>query len=650
MIPELGHFALCIALGLAVVQMIAPLVARRATTTLTAAYLQCLFVCLGFAALTYCFAQHDFSVAYVAANSNSGLPLPYRISAVWGAHEGSLLLWILILSWWTVAVGVFSRALGHDIRDLVIAVMGAVSVAFLVFLLATSNPFARLHPAAPDGADLNPLLQDPGLIFHPPILYAGYVGTIVAFAFAIAALIRGQLTSAWARWVRPWTTAAWVLLTLGIALGSWWAYYELGWGGWWFWDPVENASFMPWLLGTALIHALAVTEKRGTFKNWTVLLAIGTFALSLLGTFLVRSGVLTSVHAFATDPARGVFILTILALVIGGSLTLYAWRGPKTYAGNHYEVVSRESFLLINSLLLAVTTATVLLGTLYPLCLEALDLGKISVGPPYFDLAFSILMIPVVIALGLGQFARWRGDNFARLWRLVRPALWASLLLAGCSALMVSGSRATIAIGVALATWIGISTLLGLIESVRERPHPWRALRQLPRALIGQCIAHWGLACTLLGVVLTNALSSDLHTRLGPGDTASVGAYEFRFVSISELDGPNYVATEAVFDVSRAGKPVAKLRPQKRLYKVRQMPMTEAGIAAGLRRDLYVSLGERLSGDVWSVRIHSKDFVRLIWLGALGMALGGVIATTDRRYRLVPRQALDNTKVRGELA
>jgi len=648
-IPELGHFMLTLALAVAVIQSVFPLIggirgyANWTALARPAARIQFLLVLAAFAILAHAFLVNDFSLTYVAQNSNSTLPAAYRISAVWGAHEGSLLLWILILAGWTVAVTVFDRALPPNFAALVVAVLGIISTGFLSFLLFTSNPFSRLIPAPVDGSDLNPLLQDPGLVIHPPMLYLGYVGTAVAFGFAIAALIEGRITAQAARWIRPWAVSAWIFLTLGIALGSWWAYYELGWGGWWFWDPVENASFMPWLLGTALIHSLAVTEKRGAFKNWTILLALATFALSLLGTFLVRSGVLTSVHAFATDPGRGIFVLALLGSVIGGSLVLYAWRGPKTFAGGEYEPVSREVFLLLNSALLAATTATVLLGTLYPLVLEALGLGKISVGPPYFNVVFGAMMLPLIAVLGFGQFAHWKADSIGRLWRQTRYALVATLLGLGLFALAShDGARIGACVGIGFALWILTTTFAGIVERCRGRQRPWFTLVKLPRAFVGQCIAHCGFAATVIGAVIASYHTVDVHQRMAPGDSAVVAGYEFRFVGLHTFDGPNYHATEGRFEIWRDGALLETLRPQKRLYRVRNMPMTEAGISPGLTRDLYVSLGEPLDGGAWSVRMHYKPFVRWIWLGALLMACGGFVAVLDPRLRSPSRIVADS--------
>ena len=638
MIVEYGHFALALALAVAILQASVPLLGVAFNRNVwmefgaTAARWQFMLLLTAFVALAYAFQSHDFSVIYVAQNSNSALPWFYRLSAVWGAHEGSLLLWVLILSGWATAVSLRSTQLPQDIAAIVIAVLGIVSTAFLLFTIGTSNPFLRQWPAPADGADLNPLLQDVGLIVHPPLLYMGYVGFAVPFAFAVAALIRGRMTPAWAAWARPWTLAAWVFLTLGIALGSFWAYYELGWGGWWFWDPVENASFMPWLLGIALIHSLVVSEKRGSFKNWTVLLAIGTFALSLLGTFLVRSGVLTSVHAFATDPTRGVFVLAILGVIVGGALLLYAWRGPSALAGGSYGVVSRESFLLANTLLLTVATLTVLLGTLYPLLLDALGLGKISVGAPWFDLVFALVMTPLIIVLGVGQFARWKEDSLRRLVKQVALFAGGAVLIAlGAAAVLAPSTRWRASAGLLLSLWITASIAAGIWARVAQRRQVWATLRALPRSFVGQCLAHFGFAVTLAGISLTSTQSIDLHTRLAPGDQVALGAYTVRFDSLREFDGPNFRASEALFKIERDGILRYELRPQKRFYQVRSVAMTEAGIVPGFTRDIYIALGEPLGDGAWSVRLHIKAFVRWVWLGALLMASGGVIAMRERR-------------------
>ena len=650
MIPEFGHFALILALAMALVQSVVPLAGAAANkrswmaVARPAARAQCLLVMLAFATLCVASINNDFSVEYIAQNSNSRLPLPYRISAVWGAHEGSLLLWSLLLSVWTVAVSRFSRGLPPAFAARVLGVMGLISTGFLLFMLLTSNPFQRLFPAPLDGADLNPLLQDPGLIIHPPMLYTGYVGFSVAFGFAIAALLERRVDPAWARWSRPWTALAWSFLTVGIALGSFWAYYELGWGGWWFWDPVENASFMPWLIGTALLHSLAVTEKRGVFRNWTVLLAICAFSLSLLGTFLVRSGVVTSVHAFANDPARGVFILVLLGIVIGGSLVLYALRAPETPAGAAYEFLSRETLLLANSLLLVVATAAVLLGTIYPLFIEAMG-GKLSVGAPYFNSVFVPLMVPVFIAVGIGVFTRWRSDEWRRIWLGVRPALFASLVLGILIAIMLGGSAgARVGIAVLLAVWVAGATLLALRERLFRQPAPGPAWRSLSRGFIGMCLAHCGVAVTVIGIAVSSNFGLELHRRMGIGDTVALGGYTFELRELRTRQGPNFEATQAWFAVSRGGSVETTMVSEKRAYEVRDMAMTEAGIDAGFTRDLYVSLGEPLGDGDWSVRVYYKPMVRWIWLGALFMALGGVTAATDRRYRLATAAARDTAR------
>ena len=642
MIPELGHFALTLALAIGLLAASVPLVGAQRGNVLwmslarPAARAQLVFIALAFLALAHAFVTNDFSVAYVANNSNSAMPLAFRISALWGAHEGSLLLWVLLLSVWSCAVSFASRGLPLAFVARVLAVMAIISVGFLLFMLVTSNPFMRQLPPPADGADLNPLLQDFGLIIHPPMLYTGYVGFSVAFSFAIAGLIGGHLDSAWARWARPWTLLAWCFLTVGIALGSWWAYYELGWGGWWFWDPVENASFMPWLLGTALIHSLAATEKRDVFKSWTVLLAIGAFGLSLLGTFLVRSGVLTSVHAFASDPARGVFILAFLVLVIGGALLLYAWRGASMGVSASYATSSRETFLLANSVLLTVACATVLLGTLYPLVLDALNMGKLSVGPPYFNSVFVPIMTPLVVLLGVGQHARWKQDRFAGLCRCLSMPLLGTVLLLGAAVAAMSSARSPRAMfGLALAAWVITTTLIGVVRRCRQRPQPWRAFFALPAAYLGQHLAHLGFAVTIIGVTLVSLNTVDLHTRMAPGDGVEVGGYYFRFVAARPLTGPNYDGTTAQFEITHGDQPPLHLSAEKRNYRVRAMPMTEAGIDAGVTRDLYISLGEPLDGHAWSVRLSVKPFVRWLWLGALLMAAGGFTALLDPRFRRV---------------
>jgi len=640
MIPELGHFALFVALGLAAVLGTLPLVGAArgigAFMALARPAAQGLFVFVAFAfgALAWSFYANDFSVLNVANNSNSMLPTAYRLAAAWGSHEGSLLLWMLMLSGWMLAVSVFSRSLPEPMLARILGVMGLVSVGFLGFLLFTSNPFERLLPAAPDGRDLNPLLQDPGMVFHPPMLYMGYVGFSVAFAFAIAALLDGRLDAAWARWSRPWTTAAWIFLTLGIALGSFWAYYELGWGGWWFWDPVENASFMPWLVGTALIHSLAVTEKRGLFKGWTVLLAILAFSLSLLGTFLVRSGVLTSVHAFATDPRRGVYILAFLVIVIGGSLALYAWRAQRIAPGGGFAPLSRETFLLANSVLLLAATAAVMLGTLYPLFLDALGLGKISVGPPYFDTVFAPLMAPVLLAAGIGPLVAWRKGDAAALLRRVRWIAPGAIAAAAIVPFLFGRWGLLTAAGLAAAFWLIGASVAAFVARARSQP-----LAAMPAAFLGMLLAHAGVGVFVAGVTLVKSYEAEREARLEPSQSVTVGGYEFRFEGVRPVEGPNYTATRATVTVFRGGEMLARLQPEKRVYRVQQMPMTEAAIDYGLARHLYVSLGDRLEDGAWTLRAQVKPFVSWIWIGCLIMALGGALAAADRRYRAVARRA-----------
>ncbi|AFM33934.1 MULTISPECIES: heme lyase CcmF/NrfE family subunit [Stutzerimonas stutzeri subgroup] len=640
MIPELGHLAMILALCLAVVQATLPLIGAwrgdRQWMGLAqpAAWGQFAFLGFSFACLTYAFMVDDFSVAYVAHNSNSALPWYYKFSAVWGAHEGSLLLWAFILAGWTFAVAIFSRQLPEDMLARVLGVMGLISIGFLLFLIVTSNPFERLLPQVPmDGRDLNPLLQDFGLIVHPPMLYMGYVGFSVAFAFAIAALLGGRLDAAWARWSRPWTLVAWAFLGLGIALGSWWAYYELGWGGWWFWDPVENASFMPWLVGTALIHSLAVTEKRGVFKSWTVLLAIAAFSLSLLGTFLVRSGVLTSVHAFATDPERGVFILVFLLMVVGGSLTLFAMRAPVVKSQVGFGLWSRETLLLVNNLLLVVATAMILLGTLYPLLLDALSGAKLSVGPPYFNAMFVPLIGALMLTLGVGILVRWKDTPLKWLLGMLTPVLITSVVLGGLGSLLFGDFNWAVLAVSLLAAWVVIAGVRDLLDKTRHKGL-FKGMRSLAPSYWGMHLAHLGLAVCAIGVVLTSHQSAERDLRLAPGESLSLGGYEFVFEGAVHHEGPNFTSDKATIRVLDGDKQIATLHPEKRLYTVQQMPMTEAGIDAGFTRDLYVALGEPLGDGAWAVRVHIKPFVRWIWLGALMMGLGGVLAASDRRYRV----------------
>jgi cytochrome c-type biogenesis protein CcmF len=648
MIPEIGHFALILALAVVMLaQSVLPLAgsfngqASWVALARPAALVQFALVLLAYGALTSAFIDNDFSVQLVAENSNTALPLPLRVAATWGNHEGSILLWTLILAGWTVAVALFSRQLPTVMVARVIAVMGLVSTGFLLFTLFTSNPFERLLPAAENGRDLNPLLQDPGMIFHPPLLYMGYVGFSVAFAFAIAALISGRLDSTWARWSRPWTTVAWVFLTLGIALGSAWAYYELGWGGWWFWDPVENASFMPWLVGTALIHSLAVTEKRGGFKMWTVLLAILAFALSLLGTFLVRSGVLTSVHAFATDPTRGVFILGFLVLVVGGSLALFAWRGPRVGIGGAFEPVSREGMLLANNLVLMVATAAVMLGTLYPLALDALNLGKISVGPAYYNAVFVPLMVPALFLMGVGPISRWKKATLPELAVQLRWAAAAAFVAAVIAPFVLGKFTPLIGFFLFVAAWILATTANTLWLRVQGQPLAlWgQRLATQTGSWYGMLLAHAGVAVFVIGVTIVGGFQTEQDLRMEVGSTARVGGYDFKLVGLRELPGPNYQAVQATFEVSKDGRLVDKLYPDKRLYSVSRSPTTEVAIDRGVTRDLYVSMGEPLDdGRAWVVRLYVKPFVNWIWGGCVLMALGGLLAVADRRYRVTSRQ------------
>jgi len=642
MIPELGHVALILALAMAVAQSVLPLIgAQRGNAAWMSlarpsARGQFVFLLISYVCLTYTFVNNDFSVLLAAQHSNSTLPLVYRYTAVWGNHEGSILLWSLILSGWTLAVAIFSKELDETTVARVLGVMGLISCGFLLFTLFTSNPFERLVPAAPDGRDLNPLLQDPGMIIHPPMLYMGYVGFVVAFAFAVAALLSGRLDASWARWSRPWTTVAWCFLTIGIALGSFWAYYELGWGGWWFWDPVENASFMPWLVGTALIHSLAVTEKRGGFKMWTALLAIMTFSLSLLGTFIVRSGVLSSVHAFATDPARGVFILGFLIVVIGGSLLLFAWRAPKVGVGGSFDLVSRESMLLANNVLLVVAAAAVLLGTLYPLVLDALGMGKISVGPPYFTAVFVPLMAPALFLMGVGPLARWRQAGVIDLARRLRWAFGVSAVSAVIAPFALGHWTPMIGFGLLLAAWIASTAVLNLISRVRGGTFEMVAARMASQSgsYYGMLFAHFGVSVFIVGVTMVSGYQSESDVRMQVGETTTVGGFVFTMQGVREVKGPNYVAAQASISVTRDGKPVTTLWPERRIYNVTRSAQTEVAIDRSLARDLYVALGEPVSPTAWSVRVHHKPFVNLIWIGCLLMAGGGMLAVLDRRYRV----------------
>jgi cytochrome c-type biogenesis protein CcmF len=652
MIPELGQLALILGLILAAAQGFLPIIgAWRGNTAMMAvarpaAAGQAIFIALAFLILTYAFVTFDFSVAYVADNSNLALPWYYRVAAVWGAHEGSLLLWILILNVWTVALAAFSRQLPPVFAARVLGVLGLVAVGFLAFIIFTSNPFLRELPMPADGGDLNPVLQDPGMTFHPPVLYMGYVGFSVAFAFSIAALLGGEMEQAWVRWARPWTNAAWGFLTAGIVAGSWWAYAELGWGGWWFWDPVENASFMPWLVGVALIHAQAITEKRGALRAWTILLSIFAFSLSLLGTFLVRSGVLTSVHAFASDPRRGIFILCFLAVVVGGSLLLYAIRAPKVLGGKPFAALSRETAIMIANMLFATSAAMVLLGTLFPLIGDAMNLGRISVGPPYFSFLFTLLMLPVVLLLPFGPYLRWgRGEMGALKSVAVRAGI-AAVACAVAAFLFTDGKLKATA-GVAAAIWVGVGTLLYVIKRWREMP----AGRRYPAEMAGMLLAHFGVAVFFAGVLLSESLSVERDVRLAPGQSEHIGAYDFRFDGVQESSGPNWQGDQGTVTVLDGGRTVAVMHPQKRTY-VRGQVQTESAIDPGVTRDLYVALGEPMDKaspeGPWALRLYQKPFIRWIWFGGLMMMLGGFVAAGDRRFR--SKRAAATAAVAGGVA
>ncbi|MCC4815347.1 c-type cytochrome biogenesis protein CcmF [Vibrio lentus] len=642
MIAEIGHFAMILSLGLGLLLSVLPLYGASRNNTLLMNSARPLswgmfgFLAISFFILCYAFYTNDFTIQYVASNSNSQLPWYYRITAVWGAHEGSLLLWVLIQAGWTVAVATFSRGMPQESVARVLAIMGLITVGFLLFIIITSNPFLRTLPFFPvDGRDLNPLLQDPGLIIHPPMLYMGYVGFSVAFSFAIASLMSGRLDTAWARWSRPWTIAAWLFLTVGIALGSWWAYYELGWGGWWFWDPVENASFMPWLAGTALMHSLAVTEKRGTFKAWTVLLAISAFSLSLLGTFLVRSGILVSVHAFASDPARGMFILGFLVFVIGGSLLLFAVKGASVRVRGNFDLVSRENALLGNNILLIAALVVVLVGTLLPLVHKQLGLGSVSIGAPFFDMLFFWLMIPFSFLLGIGPLIRWKRDNLSKL---IKPMLVSGIFSSGLSALMVTlladRFSGTAFAGWVMAFWIFFMHGFELHERATHRHTFMKGLTKLPRSHWAMICGHIGLAVTVIGIAMVQNYSIERDVRLAPGESYQLEEYDFLFTGVRDKDGPNYDGYIADFEITKEGKYINTLHAEKRFYTTAKSMMTEAAIDRGVTRDLYIAMGERLDDNKsWAVRIYYKPFVRWIWAGSLIMSIGGVIAISDRRYR-----------------
>ncbi len=641
MIPEIGHFALILGLSVAIVQGIFPLLGSLTgrpqwiSLARPTAYGQLLFMVISFSCLLYAFLTNDFSVNYVANNSNTQMPTIYRVSALWGAHEGSLLLWSMVLSAWGAAVAFFSKGIPPIMLARVLSIMALIGVGFMLFVIITSNPFERLLPIPLEGRQLNPLLQDFGLAIHPPMLYMGYVGLSVAFSFAMAAMIGGKLDASWVRWARPWTNIAWTFLTLGIALGSWWAYYELGWGGWWFWDPVENASLMPWIVATALIHSLAVTEKRATFKTWTILLSILGFSLSLLGTFLVRSGVLTSVHSFASDPERGLYILIFLLVVIGSSLLLFAFRAHKLRSVGSFSLVSRESGLLVNNVILLVMTATVLLGTVYPLIIDALGQGKISVGPPYFNNVIVPLAIILFLVMGFGFHLRWKHDTLSRVLKKVWMPLAASLVVAFVLPLVVvSEFNFKTVLGLFAGSWITLSALMWVVSLGRS---PFK----LPLASWGSVIAHIGMAMTVIGVTLVSLYDTEKDVRLEKGQSYEMAGYKFAFQGVQVLRVDNYIASRATMEVTQAGKHVTTVYPEKRDYGPDQSTMTEAGIDAGFTRDLFVALGESLGKDAWSFRIYHKPFVRWIWLGAILMGLGGFLAALDKRYRRMRKVALD---------
>jgi len=639
-IPEFGQFALVVALVCALIQSTLPFIGAAKnipawiSVARPAAQAQFISLAVSFACLVYVFIQNDFSVLYAAQNSNTKLPIEFRISAVWGAHEGSLLLWALTLGTWTYAVSVFSIKIPDVMIARVLGVMGIISIGFILFILMTSNPFTRIFPVPIEGRDLNPLLQDFGLIIHPPMLYMGYVGLSVAFAFAIAAMMAGRLDAAWARWSRPWTSIAWVFLTIGIALGSWWAYYELGWGGWWFWDPVENASFMPWLVATALIHSLAATEKRGVFKAWTVLLAVFAFSLSLLGTFLVRSGVLTSVHSFASDPERGLFILIFLILVVGSSLVLYAWRAPAIKSTSKFKFISKETALLLNNVLLVVAAGTILLGTLYPLVIDALSLGKISVGPPYFNSVFVPIMVPLVALMAIGVLIRWKEDNLQRMKKHLLTYFVISLALGLLGTWMMPSFTISSVIAITLAWWVVLNMSYHFMLRFKNKAVSWQGLKTIPRAIYGMHIAHIGIAVFTIGVTLTSAYSTEKDVMLTPGESYSLAGYDFKFAGSNRIVGPNYQGDRGHVTVTQDGNFIAKMEPEKRIYTVQRSPMTEAAIDAGITRDLFVAMGEPRGKDGgWALRLYHKPFIRWIWLGALIMSFGGLLAATDKRYR-----------------
>jgi cytochrome c-type biogenesis protein CcmF len=664
MLAEVGNFSLIMALMMAMMLSIYPMWGahknhlKMMNMAKPLAIGMFLFTAFAYFCLTHAFINDDFTLAYVANTSNSTLPLHYKITAVWGGHEGSFLLWVMIFSTWTVAVALFSRAIPIKMVARVLAILGMVGIGFYLFMLLTSNPFDRLLPFFPvDGRDLNPLLQDFGMIIHPPMLYMGYVGFSVAFAFALAALISGQLDSTWARWSRPWTLAAWSFLTVGIALGSWWAYYELGWGGWWFWDPVENASFMPWLVGTALIHSLAVTEKRKAFKAWTVLLAISAFSLSLLGTFLVRSGILVSVHSFASDPSRGLFILGLLVVIIGGSLALFAFRAPQLKGTGRYQLFSREVMLAGNNVFLSAATIVVLLGTLLPLVHKELGMGSISIGAPFFNQMFTFLIVPFVLFMGVGPLSRWKNQSAKALYKQLLLAFGLSLTAALLIHASFEQSKYMATLGLVMSIWIVITTIM----EIRQRIEPLLTKRTVGfvGALRGLTASHWGMvsghlgfAVALIGISLVSAYSEERDVRVALGDSVTLQGYEFVFKGVKPLKGPNYEGHVGTVDVYQNGEQVAALEAEKRFYPVQRSSMTEAGIDTGLTRDLFVALGEQLHNGEWALRVYVKPFIDWIWGGAFIMAFGGVLSISDRRYRMTKLAAKrkSNTAIKEPLA
>ena len=658
MVAELGHFTLILALTIALIQAFFPLVgAQQGNNAWIAlaqptALFQFLLVAISFGCLTQLYVTSDFSVVNVVKNSNTAMPMLYKISGVWGNHEGSLLLWVLILAIFGASVAAFGNNLPPEFRARALSVQSMIAIGFYTFILFTSNPFERVFPPPMNGRDLNPLLQDPGLAFHPPMLYLGYVGFSMAFSFAIAALIEGRVDAAWARWVRPWTLAAWLFLTSGIALGSWWAYYELGWGGWWYWDPVENASFMPWLAGTALLHSATVVEKRDSLKGWTILLAIITFSLSLLGTFLVRSGVLTSVHTFATDPTRGIFILGLLIIVIGGSLALFAWRGPKLANTGFFQPISREGALLFNNLVMITAAAAVLLGTLYPLFLDAIGGGKVSVGPPFFNAVFIPIMIPMIVAMAVGPFLHWKRGDLATAFSRLKTAFILALVATIVTWIWQNDGPIVATLAIGLATWLGIGTITELLVKLRIFQSPagiWDRLKRLPRHNWGMSLGHFGLALAIAGMAGAGGWTKESIQTMRPGETVTVSGYNFNFKGAEKLQGPNYTSIVGKFVVAREGKEVAHIFAEKRTYLVTGMLTTEAGIHTMLSGDLYAVIGDAEgSKGAFVTRLYFNPLVVWMWIGCLVMVFGALLSLTDHRYRIgAPNRSRKTTLIAG---